>query len=208
MIAILNKRLNEIKILTKRNDYDLIFSIKNKNQKGKQGKDDFQSFRHQQRKTRALEMSLTVSFNELCPASPASLRATRTKFVLNCTAISGLISHEGPISNEWTSVLTFKLGERLLVSMLWPLLPMMFSDSVGWIETQPLLVISLCRHLPPEQLPLLVSPWNKTPESRLVSHLTHSLTFFSITQYHCFSVTIYLIQSLKKRHFHFLNFYY
>lgn len=81
----------------------------------------------------------TVRLNEHRPAAPESLGVAGTMFPDHAIAPRTLL-------RESVRILTFELGERLLVTVLGALLPLMFGDGVGRVEAEPLLVIRLGRH--------------------------------------------------------------
>lgn len=81
----------------------------------------------------------TVRLNEHRPAAPESLGVAGA--VLPDFAIASRI-----LLREAVRILTFELGERLLVAVLRALLALMLGDGVRRIEAEPLLVVSLGRH--------------------------------------------------------------
>jgi len=81
----------------------------------------------------------TVRLDEHRPAAPESLGVAGTVFPDH--AIASRIFLREPVR-----ILTFELGERLLVTVLGALLPLMLGDGVGGIEAEPFLVVSLGRH--------------------------------------------------------------
>lgn len=80
-----------------------------------------------------------MRLNEHRPAAPESL------------SVAGAMFHELAIASrsllrKSVRILTFKFGERLLVTVLGTLLALMLGDSIRRIETEPILVVSLGRH--------------------------------------------------------------
>lgn len=78
---------------------------------------------------------LTVGFNEPGPTTPAGQRLIRV----------------GQPRATPIAILTFELGEGLLVPVLGALLALVLGHGVGRVEAQPLLVIRLRRHPPNEK---------------------------------------------------------
>lgn len=100
--------------------------------------------------------SPTVRLDEHRPATPESLSAAGTVFLRGRPFHPPIFHpsfHHPRIS---IFVLTFELGQRLLVSVLRSLLTVVFSHGIGRIEAEPLLVISLSGHLVNQLSPLRI----------------------------------------------------
>lgn len=82
----------------------------------------------------------TVRLNEHRPAAPESLGVAGTLFPDYHAIVSRTVPRES------VRMLTFELGERLLVTVLGALLPLVLGDGIGRIEAEPFLVVSLSRH--------------------------------------------------------------
>lgn len=81
----------------------------------------------------------TVRLDEHRPAAPESLGVAGAVFPDHAIASRTFL-------RESVHILTFELGERLLVTVLRALLALMLGDGVGRIEAEPLLVVCLGRH--------------------------------------------------------------
>lgn len=91
--------------------------------------------------------SPTVRLDEHRPATPESLSAAGTVFLRGRPFHPPIFHPSFHHPRKSIFVLTFELGQRLLVSVLRSLLTVMFRHGIGRIEAEPLLVISLSGHL-------------------------------------------------------------
>lgn len=83
----------------------------------------------------------TVRLNEHRPAAPESLGVAGAVLPDHLA-----IASRNTLLRESVRILTFELGERLLVAVLGALLALMLGDGVRRIEAEPLLVVGLGRH--------------------------------------------------------------
>lgn len=81
----------------------------------------------------------TVRLNEHRPAAPESLGVAGALF-------PNIAIAPRTVLRESVRILTFELGERLLVTVLGALLALMLGHGVRRVEAEPLLVVSLGRH--------------------------------------------------------------
>jgi len=80
-----------------------------------------------------------VRLDEHRPAAPGSLGVAGAVFPDHAIASRTLLG-------ESVRILTFELGERLLVTVLGALLALVLGDGIGRVEAEPLLIVGLGRH--------------------------------------------------------------